>query len=190
MPMTLRRMVLVVVGIALAASGVLATPEAASAVTTVQVVVPGTAGEVQYGGTGFVATGVVLGPGKAAVATARGTVYLAVLSDRGGLPNGPDGGNPGLSFPAGSLVPSSPFGCLAARVGTGAWRCIGAGPTVLTGTGEVQFGVNDGFFGAGDVPGYADNSGRFVVTLSEGSTYPPSLSLLNVSTRGSHHHRR
>ena len=179
----------VAAGSALAGLAVGATPAMAVA-APINVVVPGTAGGDGHGGTPPVATPIVLGSNGAVVVTATGTVYLSALDVFGGLPNGPNGGNSTGSNPAGpgALVPSSPYGCLVARVGTGDWRCIGAGPTLLSGTGEVMLAVNDGLFGAGGVPGYADNSGQFAVTMVEGSIYPPDLPLRTTATLGSHHH--
>jgi hypothetical protein len=154
------------------------TVNPAGAATTVTATVPGTAAGAGFGGTSAVATGVVLGANTVAVVTATGTVYLAALSVQGGLPNGPNGGNPLGQHPAGpgALVPSSPWGCLIARVGSGTWRCIGAGPTVLTGTGEVFLGVNDGLSDGHGGGGYADNSGAFAVRLAVGTAYPPDVS--------------
>ena len=156
---------------------------AAAAPAPVVVVVPGTAGGDGHGGTPPVATGIVLGPNEALVVTATGTVYLGSGNT---LPNGPNGGNGGY-FGFG-LVPFAPPGCLAARVGTGAWHCIGAGPTALTGSGAVQLAVNDGFIGGLGEPGYSDNSGQFAVKLVEGTTYPPDLALPMVTALTWHHH--
>jgi len=120
--------------------------------------VPGTAGGPNNGGTPAVSTGIVLNGNSVAV-NASGTVFLQVNN---GAPNGPDGGNPGNST-GNSLVPNSPYGCLAARVGAGSWSCIGASAT-LSGTGEIQFGINDDFVSPG--VGYNDNSGSFDVVVS------------------------
>ena len=152
--------------------------------------VPGTAGGDGYGGTPPVATGVVLGPDNAVSITATGTVNLSAGGSAPPILNGPDGGNPAFpSAPGGSLVSLGRFGCLAARIGSGGWRCIGAGPTVLTGIGEVFLGVNDGFFG-GNIPGYQGNSGQFAVTLAVGSTYPPDMPAPTFRSSASSRHRR
>jgi hypothetical protein len=86
-----------------------------------------------------------------------------LLQPGNGAPNGPDGGNPGNSS-ANSLVPNSPYGCLAAKVGSGAWSCVGA-DGVLDGPGEILFGVNDDFVAPG--VGYEDNSGSFDVVVGQ-----------------------
>lgn len=75
----------------------------------------------------------------------------------------PAGGSPGGSgFP----LPGAPVFGLIARVGaSGPWTFIGAGPTVLSGSGELYFGVNDDY--------YWDNFGPgFDVTVVHGGTLP------------------
>lgn len=157
----MRRTVTLLVVLAIAAVGV-AVSAAPLAAGVVNIVVPGTAGGPGNGGTAPVSTGIVLGAGKSVVVMAEGTVTLCPPVGTG-CANSPDGGNPGNS-PSDSLVPNSPFGCLAARVGSGAWACIGSGPTLLSGTGEVQFGVNDSFVSPG--VGYEDNGGQFAVSIA------------------------
>jgi len=188
-----RKAVLVVVALAAATGGaglVLRAPSAGAIPAPVHVVVPGTAGGDGHGGIPPVATGVVLGPLDAVVITATGTVNLSAGGSAPPILNGPDGGNPAFpSAPGGSLVSLGRFGCLAARIGSGGWRCIGAGPTVLTGIGEVFLGVNDGFFG-GNIPGYQGNSGQFAVTLAVGSTYPPDMPAPTFRSSASSRRRR
>jgi hypothetical protein len=127
---------------------------------SLDIVVPGTAGGPNNGGTAPVSTGVVLAGGQSVLVSGSGTVFLTTNN---GFPNDPDGGNPGNST-GNSLVPNSPYGCLAARVGSGSWACIGSGPTELTGTGEIQLAVNDDFASPG--VGYDDNSGQFNVVIT------------------------
>ena len=56
-------------------------------------------------------------------------------------------------------APDLPAYALIAQIGdTGAWQFVGAGPTTLTGTGEVFFAYNDGR--------YDDNTGSIAVTIS------------------------
>lgn len=60
----------------------------------------------------------------------------------------------------GLLAPSAPIGSLVGKVGTGAGFFIGAGPTQVTGTGELYLAYND-------VPGsYGDDHGWDYVTLT------------------------
>ncbi len=57
------------------------------------------------------------------------------------------------------LAPGLPIMSLIARVGTsGPWTFIGAGPTTLSGTGDIYFAVNDNYF--------PDNAGGFTATIS------------------------
>jgi len=122
--------------------------------------VPATAGGPNNGGTAAVSTGIVIPSGASVLVTASGTIHIC---GQGGCANSPDGGNPGTST-ANALVPSSPYGCLAARVGSGAWSCIGDSG-ILSGPGEIQFGVNDDFVGPG--VGYDDNFGSFAVVVTQ-----------------------
>jgi hypothetical protein len=94
------------------------------------------------------------------------SVSATGLASCGSTPcdGGPTGACPpwltGCIAPAGFLVEGGvPFG-LYARVGSGSPVFIGAGPTTLTGSGELSFGYNDllGTFG--------DNSGGFSATVS------------------------
>jgi hypothetical protein len=77
---------------------------------------------------------------------------------------GPDG-NPAIdttqsSF-GGFLLPGAPAWGLVGRVGSGPWVHVGSGPTALSGTGALQFAVNDDL--------YSDNRGSFLVTVVSGS---------------------
>jgi hypothetical protein len=152
-------MLVVLVVATVAAFGLLVVAVPGSAISS-DVNVPGTAGGPNNGGTAAVSTGIVIPDGASVTINASGTIHICGPS---GCANGPDGGNPGNST-ANSLVPSSPYGCLAARVGSGAWECIGSSG-ILDGPGEIQFGVNDDFVGPG--VGYDDNFGSFTVVVGQ-----------------------
>jgi len=155
----MRRTLVAFIVATLTAFGLTVAAVPGSAIST-DVNVPGTAGGPNNGGTAAVSTGIVIPDGASVTINASGTVFLG-----GGdtIPNGPDGGNPGNST-ANSLVPSSPYGCLAARVGSGAWECVGSSG-ILSGPGEIQFGINDDFVSPG--VGYEDNSGSFTVVVGQ-----------------------
>src|SRR4051812_25702923 len=155
----MRRTLLVFFVATLAAFGLTVAAVPGSAISS-DVNVPGTAGGPDNGGPAAVSTGIVTPAGASVTINASGTVFLGT---GGTIPNDPDGGNPGNST-GNSLVPSSPYGCLAARVGSGAWSCIGASG-ILNGPGEIQFGINDDFVSPG--VGYDDNSGSFTVVVGQ-----------------------
>jgi len=155
----MRRTLVAFVVVTLAAVGLTVAALPGSAISS-DVNVPGTAGGPDNGGSAAVSTGIVIPDGASVTINASGTVFIC---GPGGCANGPDGGTPGNST-ANSLVPSSPYGCLAARVGSGAWDCIGSSG-MLDGPGEIQFGVNDDFVGPG--VGYDDNSGSFTVVVGQ-----------------------
>ncbi len=122
--------------------------------------VPGTAGGVvnanlpagTAGGTAPVTVG-ILAPGEQVRITATGTVswYNAGASP-------PDGG---LIESFGEfLAPSLPAISLIARIGSGPWQLVGAGPTTLGGlgmSGALQLAVNDNF--------YVDNGDGFTAAV-------------------------
>jgi len=143
----------------MAAVGLTVAAVPSNAIST-DVNVLGTAGGPNNGGTAAVSTGIVIPDGASVTINASGTVDIC---GQGGCTNDPDGGIPGTSQPN-SLVPGSPYGCLAARVGSGAWECIGSSG-ILDGPGEIQFGVNDDFVGTG--LGYDDNFGAFTVVVGQ-----------------------
>lgn len=68
------------------------------------------------------------------------------------------GGNPGSTASGGFVLPGAPAWGLVGRVGSGPWVHIGVGPTTLSGSGALQFAVNDDLL--------ADNTGGFTVTAS------------------------
>jgi hypothetical protein len=156
----MRRTVVAFVVATLAAFGLTVAAVPATAVST-DVNVPGTAGGPDNGGTAAVSTGIVIPEGASVTINASGTVSLC--GNPATCDNDPDGGVPGNSTPN-SLVPSSPYGCLAARVGSGSWQCIGSSG-VLDGPGEIQFGINDDFVSPG--VGYEDNSGSYTVVVGQ-----------------------
>jgi hypothetical protein len=96
------------------------------------------------------ATGFILKPGLPVTLSASGQVgfYWAGLADPA-TPNG----RPNVGFFNGF-----PLISLVARVGGGELQFIGAGPTQLTGSGELVLYINDNFF--------ADNTGAWNVTVS------------------------
>ena len=86
-------------------------------------------------------TGIVLN-GNSVVVTCSGTIKFGVNSF--GVCDGVCG------FPTADLIlgfgsDSPPYMTVAliARVGAGPWQLVGSGPTVITGTGELEFAVND-----------------------------------------------
>jgi hypothetical protein len=103
-------------------------------------------------------TGYVLANGDTVTVTATGSLCPF---GAGGPCFGP-GGNPGFDTTSSSfggfVLPGAPAWGLVGRVGSGSWVQVGSGPTTLSGTGSVQFAVNDDLFG--------DNVGGFSVTLS------------------------
>lgn len=98
-------------------------------------------------------TGIVL-DGQSVVVTCSGTVDFG-----GGSPSPCDGvtGYGGTPLILGTGSNSTPYMTIAliARVGTGPWQLVGSGPTLITGTGELEFAVND----CGNVPQcFGDNN--------------------------------
>jgi hypothetical protein len=95
-------------------------------------------------------TGIVLN-GQSVVVTCSGTIDFG-----GGSPGVCDGvsGYPGANLILGSGSNSPPYMTVAliARVGTGPWQLVGSGPTLITGTGEIELAVNDAPAG-----GFSDN---------------------------------
>ena len=106
-----------------------------------------------------VSTGLVL-DGHPVTVTATGAIC-----PRGAVVcPGPDG-DPGYDTTSnlygGFPAPGAPAWGLVARVGGGPWTHVGSGPTTVSGTGELEFAVNDDYL--------ADNSGSFTVTVTSGS---------------------
>ena len=103
-------------------------------------------------------TGLVLN-GNTVSLTATG----AVCPGNGAVcpgPNGNSGYNTASSPYGGFPAPGAPAWGLVARVGSGAWTHVGGGPTTISGSGVLQFAVNDDYLG--------DNSGSFTVTVTAG----------------------
>ena len=96
-------------------------------------------------------------------ATVSITATRAVCPDGGGAlgcpgPDGDDSANTtGTAFGGFPLVGAPAWGLLA-RVGSGPWVQVGSGPTTVSGTGVLEFAVNDDYL--------ADNTGSFTVTVS------------------------
>jgi hypothetical protein len=104
-------------------------------------------------------TGLVLN-GDTVTLTATGAVcpYSGAVCPG---PNGNSGYDTNSSAYGGFPAPGAPAWGLVARVGSGAWTHVGSGPTPVSGTGQLQFAVNDDFLG--------DNSGSFTVTVNANS---------------------
>ncbi|MEU8587500.1 hypothetical protein AB0C59_10945 [Streptomyces sp. NPDC048664] len=112
--------------------------------------VPATTGPARLpGATRLVDTGVCVR--RAVGVTATGLIGAGTRTDVG--PDG-DAGRAGPRF----ALPGARRWSLLGRVGHGPWRFVGAGPTVLTGDGELYLAVNDDF--------YRDNSGSFTARVS------------------------
>jgi len=141
---------------ALAAPVAQADPPSKTLTTTV--IVPGTAGPVSQGGTGFIDTGIILEPGQTATITATGVVDAC----GGACPAGPDGAAPPF-FGVGPVIPIAPAGALVGEVGTAPWQVLGSGPTVVSGSGDLLLGTQDGY-------DWSDNSGSFTVTITQPCT--------------------
>ncbi|MEW5981887.1 MAG: right-handed parallel beta-helix repeat-containing protein [Acidobacteriota bacterium] len=133
--------------------------------------VPATAGgaiNVNFGGGAAAAGGgepidiAVVAIGGKVTISASGSISTGI-----GFPNGPSGSGTGTdpSF----LSPALPAMSLVARIGTGPWQAVGAGPTELTAAtaGIVQLAINDSFFG--------DNSGAFQVSVALGGIISTTL---------------
>jgi hypothetical protein len=101
----------------------------------------------------WVDSGLMLALGLPVTVTATDTSFA--YAD---FPVGPNG--TGGSCPAFCGGPGLPFYSLIARIGNGPPFFVGAGPTVVSGEGELSFAFNDGL--------YDDNSGFFTATLSYG----------------------
>ena len=109
----------------------------------------------------FADSGVVAVAGAPITVSATGTAtYDPTITPVG--PNGRTGvvcGSP--SSPC--VIGGQNYVALIGKVGTAAPVLVGAGPTILSGTGPVTFAIND------NINGYFNNSGSFTVTL----TYTP-----------------
>ena len=101
-------------------------------------------------------TGLVLTSGMTVTVTAGGAVCPGVGFCPG--PNGYTGYDTTQSSFGGFPLPGAPAWGLIGRVGNGPWVQIGTGPTKLSGSGELVFGVNDDLL--------VDNAGSFTVTVS------------------------
>ena len=103
-----------------------------------------------------VSTGLVL-DGNAVTVTATGAVCPSSSATCPG-PNGDPDVNTTTSPYGGFPAPGEPAWGLVARVGTGPWTHVGSGPTLVSGTGVLEFAVNDDYLG--------DNTGNFTATVS------------------------
>ena len=132
------------------------------------ITVPGTAGPEDNAGTGIVDAG-LSSPGQVTI-SATGSVNIADNPNFGQNvgPNGDPNGQ------CDCFQPSLPAYSLIAQIGNGAWQEVGAGPTTLSGTGEIFLAVNDS--------DYSDNSGRWTASVA-GATAPKRT--LSVVSKGS-----
>ena len=106
-----------------------------------------------------VSTGLVLADGQQVKVTATGS--MCPWGDVNPYCVGPDGDATWAttdSWYGGYLLPGAPAWGLVGRVGNGPWVHVGSGPTMLSGTGEVEFAVNDDLF--------PDNTNNFVVNVT------------------------
>jgi hypothetical protein len=105
-------------------------------------------------------TGLVLQSGQSVSVTATGSVCPFGSS----FCVGPDG-DPSVdttqSLYGGFVLPGAPAWGLVGRVGSGPWMQIGSGPTTVSGSGLLEFAVNDDLF--------VDNTGSFTVTVTSSS---------------------
>jgi len=149
---TLQGLTLGVIALAL----VLAASATAVGPVTVTTTTYGVIGSAVPGGS----TGLMLN-GDAVTVTATGVVcpYDGAVCPG---PNGNSGYDTNSSAYGGFPAPGAPAWGLVARVGSAAWTQVGSGPTTVSGTGELQFAVNDDFLG--------DNSGSFTVTVTASSS--------------------
>jgi hypothetical protein len=107
-----------------------------------------------------VSTGLVLEAGQKVSVTATGAMCpWGVALDYCVGPDGNASWETTDSWYGGYLLPGAPAWGLVGRVGSGPWVHVGSGPTTLTGTGELEFAVNDDLF--------PDNTGAFVATVTE-----------------------
>ncbi len=102
-------------------------------------------------------TGLVLRTGMSATVTATGAVCVSGSSMCPG-PNGDSAVDTTSTAYGGYPLPGAPAYGLIGRVGDGPWVQVGSGPATLSGTGSVQFAVNDDYL--------PDNRGSFAVTVT------------------------
>ena len=144
----MRRFLALVAVTALAAVG-MAVAAAPGGAADLSFQVPANSGPSTSGAVPFL-TGIVL-DGNSVVVTCSGTIDFGAS-----VPGVCDGVSGFASTPLILGVASNvqPYLTVAliARVGAGPWQVVGSGPTLITGTGELEFAVNDALSG-----GFADN---------------------------------
>jgi hypothetical protein len=118
------------------------------------VVVPARAGPVVDSGSGAVDTGV----------SVAGSVTVSATGTINGSTNPSFGQNIGPNgtgvCSASCPLPGVPEWAVIAEIGSGPWQLVGAGPTILSGNGELFLAVDDDYYG--------DNSGQFTAAISTG----------------------
>ena len=102
-------------------------------------------------------TGLAVDPAANVTITATGAICPYGSSFCPG-PNGDESWNTTGILNGGFPLPGAPAWGLLARVGDGPWVHVGGGPTTITGTGVLEFAVNDDFL--------PDNVGAFNVTVT------------------------
>ena len=102
-------------------------------------------------------TGLVVDPAATVSVSATGAICPFGGSFCPG-PNGDSSWNTTGILYGGFPLAGAPAWGLLARVGTGPWVQVGSGPTTVSGTGVLEFAVNDDYL--------ADNTGSFTVTVS------------------------
>ena len=156
----MRRFLALVVVTALAAVG-MAVAAAPGGAADLSFQVPANSGPSSIAGAVPFLTGIVLN-GQSVVVTCSGTIDFG-----GGSPGVCDGvsgfAGAALILGVGSNSPPYMTVALIARVGTGPWQLVGSGPTLITGTGELELAVNDAPAG-----GFTDNvaSTHYNVTVA------------------------
>jgi hypothetical protein len=123
---------------------------AGSATATYSYVVPGST-------VPGLSSGLVLDPAATATVTATGAICPFGGSFCPG-PNGDASWNTTGVLYGGFPLSGAPAWGLLARVGSGPWVQVGVGPTTVTGTGVLEFAVNDDYL--------SDNMGKFAVTVT------------------------
>jgi len=119
-------------------------------------IVPGTAGGTVIGGGGTAP--IVAGTFSAGEQVSITATGFANRAAPGLFPiDTPEGSD---ICPGNCLLPGAPVMSLVARIGSGPWQFVGAGPTVLTATagGDLEIGVNDNL--------YNDNTGAYYVSVT------------------------
>ena len=153
------RSVVASVAVLVGAAGIVAPAAANAAPVTKTFVVDA----VTAGANGvFADSGVTVANGAPVTVTATGTATY----DPGITPVGPNGRDGAICGAEQSpcAIAGQNYVALIGKVGTADPVLVGEGPTTLSGSGPLQFAIND------NLDGYYNNSGSFTVTI----TYTPA----------------